>query len=280
MCIRDRSNYLYIIMFLRNRSDNRKHRKNTSFSVASFHSLKKQPSTIPANDYSKDSIDMGSETGSPATTASYRSMRRLRNKNLLNQGESIIKLVRLKPLPNKHKARNKQPGTRKALPSPHARSKSISMRKGSLADLKGDFGLRKMNAFHAKADALISKWKKFDLNLNDNTTKRKLRVDKLSKNMNWAIKEYIADISAENWQSRRDISLLIKIKARNKIIERTLSKPETINKIHKSMIRRALFVSSLGKRKIWKPERYVPPKSIVIASSVEGLNSMFNVDHL
>eukprot|EP00826_Nyctotherus_ovalis_P056451 TRINITY_DN761_c0_g9_i1.p1 TRINITY_DN761_c0_g9~~TRINITY_DN761_c0_g9_i1.p1 ORF type:complete len:207 (+),score=71.89 TRINITY_DN761_c0_g9_i1:541-1161(+) len=107
---------------------------------------------------------------------------------------------------------------------------------------------------------------------------RKSHFDKESSKVQWAIKEYLINISSTGWQSNKDIGSLLKLKNAKRMSKKGLFNAELVSKIHKNMTKRALFMSTFGKKKIWKPQRYVPSRQVILANSIEELNNLYRID--
>ena len=129
-------------------------------------------------------------------------------------------------------------------------------------------------------DELISDCKEAEIlikNYQPNGTE-KSKCDKESKSFAWAISEYLSDINSNDWKSNKGIDYLLNIKDFNKSNKRTIFNPDLVRKIKGNMDKRTLTVSIFGKPKIWRPSRYIPPKRIVLANTMEELNNLYKID--
>lgn len=107
---------------------------------------------------------------------------------------------------------------------------------------------------------------------------RKPHFDKEADRVQWAIKEYLSNISSAAWQSGKDIGFLLRLKNAKRASKKALFNAELVAKIHRNMTKRALFMSTFGKKKIWKPQRYVPSRQVILANSIEELNNLYRID--
>jgi len=108
---------------------------------------------------------------------------------------------------------------------------------------------------------------------------RKSLVDKKSKNIKWAIKEYLANISSEDWQSKKNIDFLLNLKNTKQINKRELFNDELVNKMLENIRKRALTITGLGRKRIWKPQRYIPSRKVILANSIEELNYLYQIEN-
>jgi len=131
---------------------------------------------------------------------------------------------------------------------------------------------REIDSFIEKCKEVEAEDKGEDVCLNE-----KLQFDKESSKVRWAIKEYLINITSTDWQSRKDIDSLLKLKNVKRLSKKGLFNAELVNKIHKNMTKRTLFMSTFGKKKIWKPQKYVPSRQVILANSIEELNNLYKI---
>ena len=98
--------------------------------------------------------------------------------------------------------------------------------------------------------------------------------------MKWAIKEYLANINSNDWKNSKNIGFFINMKNNKEISNRNLYDSELIQKLQAEITKRALIMSTFGKRKIWKPSRYIPSRQVVLANSIEELNTLYQIQGL
>jgi len=141
---------------------------------------------------------------------------------------------------------------------------------------------RKMRRYQKTADSLITKCKQAETYFHspiktvlDDKTKQE--NDKRSTNMGWALKEFIADISGKDWDESKNINFLLGHKDAKKVAKRALLGDDLVDIIRKNMVKRSLLIACFGKRKIWKPTRYIPSKKVVLANSIEELNNLYKI---
>ena len=125
------------------------------------------------------------------------------------------------------------------------------------------------NQYYIKAEKLINEFRQPDTSDNYSSTKKRC-IDNVSNNMNWAIKMYLANLCGNNWKRSDNIDYLISIREKTKTMEKNLYNLESMNKLHRDAIRRMLVMPSFRKRKIWKPAKYLPSKSIDISNIMNG----------
>ena len=133
--------------------------------------------------------------------------------------------------------------------------------------------------YSANIDSLISDCKEAEelVNKVKNNYREKLKHDKQSKNYKWAIKEYIAGITSNNWQQSKDIKFLLHLNEIKQTNKRAFFNSELMKGIKASMTMRTLVMSSFGKKKIWKPQRYIPSRQVILANSIEELNNLYTI---
>eukprot|EP00826_Nyctotherus_ovalis_P013471 TRINITY_DN13646_c0_g1_i1.p1 TRINITY_DN13646_c0_g1~~TRINITY_DN13646_c0_g1_i1.p1 ORF type:complete len:344 (-),score=58.88 TRINITY_DN13646_c0_g1_i1:113-1144(-) len=138
----------------------------------------------------------------------------------------------------------------------------------------------KRNDYYIKIETLINKCKESELELQEiNVDKRKKKqVNKDLNSVSWAVREYLTGITGKTWTRTANIANLLAIRSANKQLKKLLFTPQLIDSIRTNMTRRAVAMSSLGQRTIWKPPRYVPSRQVVLASSLEELNSLYQVE--
>lgn len=99
----------------------------------------------------------------------------------------------------------------------------------------------------------------------------KVKCDQESQDVKWAVKEYVANLSGQDWQNAKGIDFLMQVRDDKKVVKMNLFDPEMIDNIKASMTKRLLLMSSLGRKKVWKPSRYVPSRQVVLANSIEEI---------
>eukprot|EP00826_Nyctotherus_ovalis_P004691 TRINITY_DN11031_c0_g1_i3.p1 TRINITY_DN11031_c0_g1~~TRINITY_DN11031_c0_g1_i3.p1 ORF type:complete len:377 (+),score=70.83 TRINITY_DN11031_c0_g1_i3:153-1133(+) len=131
---------------------------------------------------------------------------------------------------------------------------------------------------HKEIDALISDCKEAEFSIPSTKELQRVPCEKRSKNVRWAIKEYLANITSNNWQSKKSIEFLLNLKEAKEVRKRELFDEDMVNRMVKNMGRRALVIPTLGKKRIWKPRRYVPSRKVVLANSIEELNYLYQTE--
>ena len=134
----------------------------------------------------------------------------------------------------------------------------------------------KKNPYYQQIETLIDEWNKLEPKpMRNNSMRRKLIIDKQSDNIELAIKSCLNSISNKVWKCSKNQSFIQNMKG---IRNQGLTNYKTAKSIKRNMIKREIAVSSLGKRKFWKPKQYAPSKYVVLANSVEELNSLYKCD--
>ncbi len=95
--------------------------------------------------------------------------------------------------------------------------------------------------------------------------------------MGWAVGRYLASMNGSDEQAN-DIDTLLSIKEARKVTKTALFDSGMVNKMRTNMAKRSLFLSSMGKRRIWRPQRYIPSRQVVLANSIEELNNLYSVE--
>lgn len=93
--------------------------------------------------------------------------------------------------------------------------------------------------------------------------------------MGWAVKEYCSNLERRPEWSLDSVKHLIELKTANKRYEEFLFDREAVRQMRSGLDRSSLFIWSLGKPRIWKPSKYVPSRSVVLAESVEDLKYLY-----
>ena len=106
----------------------------------------------------------------------------------------------------------------------------------------------------------------------------KTSFDKKTNDVKWAIKEYLINLTSSNWKISKDINCMLKLKGAKRLSKKSIFGEEMVEKLKTRMTKRALFISSFGKKKIWKPQKYVPSRQVVLANSIEELNNLYRIE--
>jgi hypothetical protein len=107
----------------------------------------------------------------------------------------------------------------------------------------------------------------------------KARLAKGSKNMRWALSEYIANISNSEWNKPDSIRTLLKLRDLRRQHKQLLFSKDIVADFRAHIAKSSLYLNSLrGRKKVWKPTRYIPSRNVVLANSIEELNNLYKVD--
>eukprot|EP00826_Nyctotherus_ovalis_P011471 TRINITY_DN12988_c0_g2_i1.p1 TRINITY_DN12988_c0_g2~~TRINITY_DN12988_c0_g2_i1.p1 ORF type:complete len:151 (+),score=19.93 TRINITY_DN12988_c0_g2_i1:565-1017(+) len=98
------------------------------------------------------------------------------------------------------------------------------------------------------------------------------------KPLRWALKKYLCSINSKEIVSPNSINLLLSIRRSNKMCDRSLFDAETVRRARDNLVKRELVVHSLGKKILWKPPKYLPPKGVVLANSIEELEHLYKTN--
>jgi len=80
------------------------------------------------------------------------------------------------------------------------------------------------------------------------------------KDVKWALKKYLRNI--DDSIKPKGINLLLSIRENEKRCKRILFNEETMRKAREKLVKRELMIHSLGKKSIWKPQKYIVSKNI------------------
>ena len=138
----------------------------------------------------------------------------------------------------------------------------------------------RIRKYNRNINKLITKCKNSEKEINkinlNKTMKR--QFDKTMCNVKWAVGEYLEGISGNDWKRTKSIDLMLRIKKFTKESKKEIYTPEFLDRMKFDMTKRALAISAFGKRKIWKPPRYIPSRQIVIANSMDELNNLYRIN--
>jgi len=138
----------------------------------------------------------------------------------------------------------------------------------------------KRKEYYRKIERLINKCKESEVEMQGikvNKAKQQ-QCNKELSNISWAIKEYLIRITGKTWMRTANIKNLLAIREANKKLKKLLFTPELIDSIRTNMTRRAVIMTSLGQKSIWKPPRYVLSRQVVLANSMEELNNLYQIE--
>jgi len=98
------------------------------------------------------------------------------------------------------------------------------------------------------------------------------------KRIGFAVKEYYDNYiepknnknPAYTKKSVESIEKILSRRNRDKEFKGMLFNSEIISQFKGSIAKSSLFLSSMGKKKLWKPARFVPPKTVFSQNIVEG----------
>ncbi len=97
------------------------------------------------------------------------------------------------------------------------------------------------------------------------------------KRVGWAVKEYCCNLDSDSTKQLESVQRLMHLRSEKKKYKNLLFDDDTISRFRSGIARSSLYISALGKKHVWKPSRYVPPKNVVLANSVEELDKLYQL---